>query len=126
MAEIDIDRIGSERRQNTSFADSVAINRTDAPYPVVEIETTGVLHSAPLTRIVDPLPFVPQGEELDARCQEILCIQSQGLATRLVHTQTKTAVLGISGGLDSTGTASSALLCRDLVPPTAPTPMPSN
>ena len=102
MAEIDIDRIGSERRQNTSFADSVAINRTDAPYPVVEIETTGVLHSAPLTRIVDPLPFVPQGEELDARCQEILCIQSQGLATRLVHTQGKTAVLGISGGLDST------------------------
>lgn len=103
VTEIDIDRISSKRRQNTSYSDSIK-NYSDQPtYSVVEIETTRGNHIPySLTRFVNPHPFVPQGEELDARCQEILCIQSQGLSTRLAHTRTKSAVLGISGGLDST------------------------
>ena len=55
-----------------------------------------------LTRTFDMHPFVPQGETLNERCEEVFSIQVAGLAQRLVHTGAKTAVIGISGGLDST------------------------
>ncbi|MDR1043354.1 MAG: NAD(+) synthase, partial [Clostridiales Family XIII bacterium] len=56
-----------------------------------------------LYRWVDPHPFVPRDEaERAARCEEILSMQSSGLAKRLVHTDAKTAIVGVSGGLDST------------------------
>ena len=55
-----------------------------------------------LTRTFNPHPFVPQGSELNSRCEEIFSIQIAGLAQRLLHTGAKTAVIGISGGLDST------------------------
>lgn len=56
-----------------------------------------------LTRPIDPYPFVPSGREhLRERCEEILDIQAYGLRKRLEHTHSKTAVIGISGGLDST------------------------
>ncbi|MDY3990544.1 MAG: NAD(+) synthase [Lachnospiraceae bacterium] len=56
-----------------------------------------------LTRPIDPHPFVPSGREhLRERCEEILDIQAYGLRKRLEHTHSKTAVIGISGGLDST------------------------
>ena len=55
-----------------------------------------------LSRKVDPMPFVPAGKALNERCEEIFAIQIAGLAKRLVHTQTQTVVIGISGGLDST------------------------
>ncbi len=48
------------------------------------------------------MPFVPAGKALNERCEEIFAIQIAGLAKRLVHTQTQTVVIGISGGLDST------------------------
>jgi len=60
-------------------------------------------HKGYLTRAVNPHPFVPSdGAELNERCAEILNIQSNGLVRRLRHINAKTAVLGISGGLDST------------------------
>ena len=55
-----------------------------------------------LTRPVDPHPFTPSGEALKERCEEIFHIQVAGLAKRLVHAHAQTAVVGISGGLDST------------------------
>src|SRR5699024_12109081 len=56
-----------------------------------------------LTRTFSPAPFVPQDEkERAARCEEILSIQAMGLKKRLVHTKASGAVVGISGGLDST------------------------
>lgn len=55
-----------------------------------------------LTRPIKAHPFVPEGAALEKRCEEILFIQSEGLAKRLAHTHAKTAVIGISGGLDST------------------------
>ena len=55
-----------------------------------------------LTRPVDPHPFTPSGDTLKERCEEIFQIQVAGLAKRLVHTHAQTAVVGISGGLDST------------------------
>ena len=55
-----------------------------------------------LERVVTPLPFVPQGKQLNDHCKEISNIQANALAIRLSHTGIKTVVLGISGGLDST------------------------
>ena len=56
-----------------------------------------------LTRYVDPHPFVPAMDDARAtRCEEILSIQAHGLASRLAHTGSDHAVIGISGGLDST------------------------
>ena len=55
-----------------------------------------------LTRTFERHPFVPQGAALNERCEEVFSIQVAGLAQRLVHTGAKTAVIGISGGLDST------------------------
>ena len=55
-------------------------------------------------RFIEPHPFIPGGDpaEIDRRCQEITSIQTLGLVTRLAHIQSRTAVIGISGGLDST------------------------
>ncbi len=55
-----------------------------------------------IMREIDPHPFIPKGEELNGRCEEIFNMQCMGLAKRLVHTNCKNAVIGISGGLDST------------------------
>lgn len=103
IAEIDVEKLRSERRQNTTFAKSV---ETHAKFFNVNcISIANALFSRDdthLTRTFNPLPFVPSGEELNARCEEILCIQSEGLATRIAHTHAKNVVVGISGGLDST------------------------
>lgn len=101
VSEIDIERLRTERRVNTSFA--AGFRQLGKPCVEVELEpVTTPAERFKLTRHVDPLPFVPDGEELDMRCEEILCIQSEGLARRIAHTNAKTVVLGISGGLDST------------------------
>lgn len=56
-----------------------------------------------LTRFVDPAPFVPGNKaDREKRCEEIFMIQAMGLKKRLEHTNAATAVVGISGGLDST------------------------
>ena len=61
------------------------------------------LEETRLTRFVSPSPFVPQDEgDRAERCNEILCIAALGLKKRLEHTHAKTAVVGLSGGLDST------------------------
>ena len=61
------------------------------------------LHDTALTRWVPRTPFVPEGDsQLSGRCEEIMNLQATGLASRLRHTHAKTAVIGLSGGLDST------------------------
>lgn len=101
--EIDVERLGTERRMNTSFAKSIELQRDTLRREEVCISTSSLVRDeSAFVRTIDPLPFVPQGPELDARCEEILCIQSEGLATRIAHTHAKSIVLGISGGLDST------------------------
>ena len=70
---------------------------------VIEMEVPEGLRAAALDRDIDPMPFVPQDEaHRSERCEEIFQIQSHGLAKRLVHTRCEKAVIGISGGLDST------------------------
>lgn len=100
ISEIDVECIRAERRINTTFA----ANKANCPGKEAIRVSTEYTNSKDLnlTRTFNPHPFVPQGSELNNRCEEIFSIQIAGLAQRLVHTGAKTAVVGISGGLDST------------------------
>ncbi|MCI8321105.1 MAG: NAD(+) synthase [Dorea sp.] len=95
-SEIDVKRILSERRKNTTFQPADERTLMRIPFHVNVEKTT-------LTRAFPSLPFVP-GEpgERTRRCEEILLIQAMGLKKRIAHTHAKSAVVGISGGLDST------------------------
>ena len=92
--EIDCQRMEAERARNTSFE----LSRDG--YTTVEFDLE--LTETPLTRWIDPAPFVPGDPKRRAeRCELILKMQADGLAKRLEHAHAKTAVIGISGGLDS-------------------------
>jgi NAD+ synthase (glutamine-hydrolysing) len=99
-ADIDVERIRSERRKNTTFASNKMYVTSDKPSVVVDVDVAE--KTIILQRCFEPHPFVPQGRALDERCEEIFAIQMSGLAQRLVHTHAQSAVVGISGGLDST------------------------
>lgn len=98
IAQIDIDRLRSERRSNTTFtlaqrtASAVDL-KTRQPEEMTEFR---------LVRDIDPTPFIPKSDDMKHSCEEILNIQTSGLAKRLDHTGCKHVVVGISGGLDST------------------------
>ena len=95
-SELDIQRIISERRKNTTFKTAVGQTLIRIPFHINNEETV-------LTRTFPKRPFVPADERARAqRCEEILTIQAMGLKKRLAHTNSRTAVVGISGGLDST------------------------
>ena len=95
--EIDLLKLLAERRRNTTFE---TLNEVDEEN---RIEFSLEMEHTKLTRTVNPTPFVPdEKQERDRRCEEILTIQSMGLRKRLDHTNCKCAVVGISGGLDST------------------------
>jgi len=99
IADIDIERLNNDRRRHTGFT---AGNLPESPvYRVFQFALTS-LNEEILNRSFSQHPFVPTGKELSDRCQELFAIQVQGLAKRLVHMNCKQAVIGISGGLDST------------------------
>ncbi|MCD8301169.1 MAG: NAD(+) synthase [Clostridiales bacterium] len=94
-SEIDVQRLSEERRRMSTYL------RTDESYMTVEFNLRE--EKTALTRFVDPAPFVPgKTEDRARRCEEIFMIQAMGLKKRLEHTCSKHAVVGISGGLDST------------------------
>ena len=95
VTELDVQRLTAERQRNTSFAPvGQELYR--------EVEFSLPVRDVPLTRPVNPAPFVPADEGGRAeRCELILNIQSHGLAKRLEHVHARCAVIGISGGLDS-------------------------
>lgn len=100
VSEIDVEALRTERRANTTFATDSAHAALE-PYEVVDCGQSPAAGVA-LTRPVSRTPFIAQGAQLDENCQEVLEIQSLGLAKRLAHTGAKKAVIGVSGGLDST------------------------
>ena len=101
ISEIDVDRLRMERQMNTTFGASVR-KHYSAAFQHIQTEFVSSKEGE-FTRTVEPHPFVPAGGKLlDERCEEIFSIQVAGLAKRLVHTSSKTVVVGISGGLDST------------------------
>ncbi|HUM82217.1 MAG TPA: NAD(+) synthase [Lachnospiraceae bacterium] len=94
--DIDVDRMISERRRMTTFPPQCPDGYTVVPFDIKVEETK-------LNRSFDPHPFVPADRgDRDARCDEILNIQSLGLKKRLESIGASCAVVGISGGLDST------------------------
>jgi NAD+ synthase (glutamine-hydrolysing) len=99
VSEIDVERLRTERLVNTTFAANKGRCKAD---DVIYIPIDTKEKEFKLSRTYPPLPFVPSGAELDERCEEIFAIQAAGLAKRLLHTQVQTAIIGISGGLDST------------------------
>ncbi len=115
FADIDVERLCQERRKTTSFGYSVNNAPFAADYVKVEFslfeEKTVTAHSATsalavnstLLRYIDPHPFVPNdSEKRSQRCLEVITLQYQGLAKRLRHINCQSAVIGLSGGLDST------------------------
>ncbi len=96
-SEIDVDMLVGERRKNTNFF------VTEDAEDFVEISFSLHMEETTLTREVSAMPFVPANkEECKKRWEEILTIQALGLKKRLEHAHCKSAVVGISGGLDST------------------------
>ena len=94
--EFDVQKIANERRKNTTFTEIQEHVLPRIPFGLEQTETI-------LTRTFPSRPFVPRDDQERAkRCEEILTIQAMGLKKRLAHTHAKSAVVGISGGLDST------------------------
>ena len=95
LSEIDVQKLCYERRRTQAFGDAEE-KKNYCGFTLTPVTTK-------LTRYIAPKPFVPEGkEDRDARCREILLIASLGLKQRMEHTGAKTAVVGLSGGLDST------------------------
>jgi NAD+ synthase (glutamine-hydrolysing) len=102
ISEIDAERLRTERRVNTTFSANKA-NDPLSPSPTRIITECAANTNWELTRTFTPYPFVPSSDEkIDERCKEIFSIQTSGLAQRLTHLNFPKAVIGISGGLDST------------------------
>ena len=95
--QIDVEKLRVERRSNTTFINAQRRARAS------EIGCKPVApRDFELQREINPHPFIPKAENMQATCEEILNIQVAGLAKRLYHINATKAVIGISGGLDST------------------------
>ena len=99
IAQIDVERLRTERRMNSTFITAQARMRQSVVCVACK-PITG--HEFVLEREVEPHPFIPKPENMQADCDEIFNIQVAGLAKRLYHINGEKAVIGISGGLDST------------------------
>lgn len=98
MAQIDVERLRTERRANSTFKTAQRIGHARVISAKLPLEQ----HPFKLERVIDPHPFIPNDNDMADTCEEILNIQTAGLAKRLVHTNCQHVVVGISGGLDST------------------------
>ena len=117
IADIDIERIENLRKKSSLFC-SISPDGTNATsyYRLYDRRSLGDAAATDfvkdLYRYIEPHPFVPAGD-LDYRCREIIDIQVAGLIKRLSHINCQTAVIGISGGLDSTLALLVAVLAFD-------------
>lgn len=95
-ASIDVEMLDAERMANTTFG------LLEPECDVKHTDCQPVADTCIPEMQINPLPFIPTESDMDASCQEILDIQAMGLARRIEHTHSRTVVVGISGGLDST------------------------
>ncbi len=99
VSDIDTEKLLQERRKNTSFASCASLYKNE--YVSHEVQLHELIQ--PLCRHVDPYPFIPSdANAVVERCREIVQMQTAGLVQRLKHMNCSTAVIGLSGGLDST------------------------
>ena len=102
ISEIDVAALVAERMRMSTFRTALGSVDGDGP-EYCDVPFTLGRERTQLTRHVAARPFVPSdGAERDARCEDVFTIQAWGLAKRLEHTHCSTAVVGVSGGLDST------------------------
>ncbi|MBQ8361669.1 MAG: NAD(+) synthase [Bacteroidaceae bacterium] len=101
ITEIDVEKLRNRKLGNKDFLRPDFHDLTKH-LEDEEINTKPEEADITLTRSICPTPFIPQGEELDERCNEVFNIQVAGLCKRIEHTHCQTTVIGISGGLDST------------------------
>ena len=100
-AIIDIEKIENDRAKFNSYVEGLRMDlERTTKYTYVQAEHTN--RKTLLPNQMNPYPFIPEGDEKEARCKEILHLQARGLAQRLKKTGIKKSVIGISGGLDST------------------------
>ena len=97
MMQIDVEKLRIERRQNTTFIN--AQRQSNARMVNAKLTT---MRDFEMIREIDPHPFIPKDGDMQSACEEILNIQIAGLAKRMYHIGASKAVIGISGGLDST------------------------
>ncbi len=97
IAQVDVERLRSERRHNTTFINA----QRHASARLVATKSVEP-RDFELIRDIDPHPFIPKEADMQTTCEEILNIQVAGLCKRLYHINAQKAVIGISGGLDST------------------------
>ena len=109
MADLDVEKLTVLRQKQSSFyyvtPDGTMASTYAQMYSRVKVgSSAGTDFGKSFHRYIEPHPFVPagKGDDIRARCEEIISIQVLGLATRLEHIRAKSAVIGISGGLDST------------------------
>ena len=109
IADLDVEKLSTLRRKQSTFSYVTPDGAPASAYAPLYVripvgDSAATSFGKAFYRYVEPHPFVPDGdrESIRERCEEIFNIQVQGLVTRLEHVQAKTAVLGISGGLDST------------------------
>ena len=99
ISQIDVERLRTERRTNSTFITAqAAVDR----HPYLVNCKPVMPRDFELIRTIDPHPFIPEEDKMEESCEEILNIQISGLAKRLYHLNATKAVVGISGGLDST------------------------
>ena len=105
-ADVDYERLAQERRRKTTFSHCAKNNYDENKYifrKKISFLSKFSDSSAQLFRFVDAHPFVPSDKlARNERCQEVITLQAQGLAKRLRHINCQSAVIGLSGGLDST------------------------
>jgi NAD+ synthase (glutamine-hydrolysing) len=97
IAQLDVEKLRTERRHNTTFINA----QREAHANVIDAKSVSQ-RDFELIRDIDPHPFIPKDADMQASCEEILNIQVSGLIKRLYHINAQKAVIGISGGLDST------------------------
>lgn len=106
VEQIDVDKLRTERRTNSTYVNAcrdLKYAMRSESFDVTMIPCDACYGKEfKLTRKYDPLPFIPKAEDMAASCEEILSIQTMGLAKRLSHINCRKVVVGISGGLDST------------------------
>lgn len=107
MTQIDVEKLRSERRGNSTYVNAqrnVKFSLLDKQFAIriIDAFSKEMEREFKLERTVSPHPFIPVMEDMEVSCEEIFNIQVMGLVKRLVHTHAETAVIGISGGLDST------------------------
>ena len=101
FGSVDIQKLLADRRRNDTFRDNASL--FSGGVRKVMAEPLSPLKNEYFDRFIDPAPFIPEDKaELSRRCREIFSIQSAGLAKRMSHIGLKKAVVGVSGGLDST------------------------